>query len=160
LLNSSVTTTGGYGSKYVFENNQLFVNGNSNVLVHADLGSISFYGNSYLHVEGVVTGSKNIKLDMTSCSPSMAGLTTNISTFNFGSSMIKRDGLNLWSAKPTGTTSSTNIVPIQGGVLLIGRQGQEFDRAFLKNGVMTRSPNGTLYKMHINDNGTLSIDTS
>lgn len=157
LLTPSVTANGGYGSKLVFENNQLFINGVSNDLVHVDLGSIAYYSDVELHVEGSVTGTKNIKLDMSSCASSLGGMSTNISLFNFGTTMIKQDGINMWYANGNGMLTASDFVPKTDGGTTIGRRGKEYNLIYSKSGVFTRSPNGTPYKLSVNDAGSITI---
>lgn len=153
------SATGGYGVKSSC--NELYINitGDASQFQIDQIGSVSFYRGVSVHVDASLTG-KNLLLYMTGSTSTLEGLSTNSAKFNFGGPMEKVPGLEVYFDLFNPVSLGGNLSPSVNNMQTIGVRGTEFKAAYLNDGVYTRSPNGTLYKVGVTDNGSFSASAA
>ncbi|WJZ70094.1 tail spike protein [Pantoea phage PA-1] len=151
--------SGGYGGMAKMKNLRVILSGNSNNITHSDMGGFSYFSDCSIMVEADgVTGSKNLGIYMLDSRPSMDGLAVSGSSLvNFGGAMVNQPGTSIYWDSANRIPAPATISPQIDGAEGLGVRGVEFSRLYSKAGVFTRSPNGTLYQLSVNDSGSLIV---
>ena len=119
-----------------FKSNYLEVYGDaSKVTFENGLGGLNNFKSIELFVNSAGISNGTLKLLVDTSSVSLNGLTTNSTSFNFATEMIKDDSQNIWFANAKArvqslvSASSTNIIDI-------GSKSQAFSTIYMQKGVV------------------------
>ena len=134
---------------------------NNRIIVYGDATKITFVNGLggfnnfkgleiFTQADGITSGTT--KLIVNTSSQGAGGLSTNSASFNYGTTMIKEEGKNIWfSSTPTRTPGVLN--PAANSAQDLGNVGARWRTGYLDLGMITSSPNGTKYRLRIGDDG-------
>lgn len=143
--------------------NRLILSGNAaNITYVNGLGGLNYFRNAELFVStGGLTGGTT-KLLVDTSSAAVGGLMTDSANFNFGVTMTKDTGRNIWYANKQAyvasvMTAAQTAPTTQYGVLDFGSASGRFRTGYFDSGMITRDlVTGTHYRVRVT-NGTLNI---
>lgn len=148
-----------------FKQNRIILTGNAaNITYTNGLGGINYFRNAELYVSAAAMtgGTTKLLVDTSSAAPS--GLMTDSASFNFGGTMVKDTGRNIWYANRQAYVASV-LTPAQTapttqfGVLDVGSINGRFRTGYFDSGMIVRDGvTGTHYRIRVTS-GVLNIVT-
>lgn len=143
--------------------NRLILSGNAaNITYVNGLGGLNYFRNAELFVSaGGLTGGTT-KLLVDTSSAAVGGLMTDSASFNFGGTMTKDTGRNIWYASKQAyvaslMTAAQTAPTTQYGVLDFGSVSGRFRTGYFDSGIIVRDGvTGTHYRVRV-ANGALNI---
>lgn len=149
--------SGGYGTRAIVKNLRIFLSGNSNNVTHLDMGGFSYFRGITCHIEaGGVTGSKPLAVYMRDSTAGFEGLTVSGSSLiTYGGTMVNQPSTGIYYDTAVPTRVGGVLQPGWDNSFSLGNISNSFRQVYANLGVMTRSPNGTQYRVRVNDAGTV-----
>ena len=140
-----------------FKENRLIVYGDASKVTFANgLGGLNNFKNAELYVasDGLTGGTLKLLVDTTSASES--GLSTNSTNFNFGTTMDKDVGKNIWYARKPVRVAGV-MTATTDGIQDIGSKDGRFSTMYATKGIILRDVGDSKYKRLRSNNGVLEV---
>lgn len=147
---------GGYGNAARIENLHINISGNTDLL-SANIGGFFYFSDVTCHTDAAgLTGSNTLIVNMQSNTANPGGCTVGGSNkLSYGGTMLNRPGTGIYYDSSMNVRVHGTIVPGADSLGRIGSRGFSFTHAWLKDGFLTYSPDGTAYRVRVNNGGTL-----
>lgn len=140
-----------------FKENRLAVYGDASKVTFANgLGGLSDFKNAELYVasDGLTGGT--LKLLVATSSASESGLLTNSANFNFGTTMDKDVGKNIWYARKAVRVAGV-MTAVTDSIQDIGSRDGRFGTMYATKGVILRDVGDGVFKRLRSNNGVLEV---
>lgn len=142
---------GGYGNRSSLKDLVIYLSGNANDIVIPQIGALENFRAISVHVNAAsMIGSKSLTLFADASTSDFKGLSTNTSLFNFGGAMQKVPLIELFYDAQNNTAVGGNLTPTIDGVQSVGKRGETFKEAWIKDAIYMYTPTGTLIKISVN----------
>ncbi len=140
-----------------FKENRLIVYGDASKVTFANgLGGLNNFKNAELYVasDGLTGGTLKLLVDTSSASES--GLSTNSTSFNFGTQMDKDLGKNIWYARKAVRVAGV-LQAVTDGIQDVGSKDGRFGTMYATKGVILRDVGDNTFKRIRSNNGILEV---
>lgn len=140
-----------------FKENRLIVYGDASKVTFANgLGGLTNFKNAELYVasDGLTGGALKLLVDTSTAA--MNGLSTNTANFNFGVTMDKDVGKNVWYARKANRVAGV-LTPVADNVQNLGSVDGRFNTVYASGGVIVRDVGDSTFKRIRANNGVLEV---
>lgn len=140
-----------------FKENRLIVYGDASKVTFANgLGGLNNFKNAELYVasDGLTGGTLKLLVDTSSASES--GLSTNSTSFNFGTQMDKDLGKNIWYARKAVRVAGV-LQAVTDGIQDVGSKDGRFGTMYATKGIILQDVGDSKYKRLRSNNGVLEV---